>query len=114
MKKNCVEFVQQYDFRNILSVDLMKNLNFMNKVLQMYDVLSAWRVKLPRIMDARKELRMKKEFFGMSPLGKDKKLLISKLWRRVGKVNHQYFHSIIQTTKYLTRDIFQTICIMVQ
>lgn len=63
----------------------------MNKVLQMYDVLSAWRVKLPRIMDARKELRMKKEFFGMSPLGKDKKLLISKLWRRVGKVNHQYF-----------------------
>ena len=39
----------------------------MNKVLQMYDVLSALRVKLPRIMDARKELRMKKEFFGMSP-----------------------------------------------
>lgn len=26
MKKNCVEFVQQYDFRNILSVDLMKKL----------------------------------------------------------------------------------------
>ncbi len=26
MKKNCVEFVQQYDFRNVLSVDLMRHL----------------------------------------------------------------------------------------
>ena len=26
MKKNCVEFVQQFDFRNVLSVDLMKKL----------------------------------------------------------------------------------------
>lgn len=83
----------------------------MNKVLQMYDVLSAWRVKLPRIMDARKELRMKKEFFGMSPLGKDKKLLISKLWRRVGKVNHQYFslynsNNKIFDPRYIPDDLY--------
>ena len=62
----------------------------MNRLLSLYQHISLWRVKLPRLIDARKELNMKRDIFESYQLDEYKMLLIKKLWGGI-KFDKNYF-----------------------
>lgn len=62
----------------------------MNSILSLYDSISNFRVKLPRLLDARKEMRMKKGQLDLSKPDHNKQLFINELWGGV-RVNNKYF-----------------------
>lgn len=61
----------------------------MNKLLRFYDNISIWRVRIPRLIDARKELKLKSKNFNLKQLRKEDILKINGLWEGV-KPNHKY------------------------
>ena len=62
----------------------------MSKLLSLYAGLSNWRVKLPRLLDARKEMRMKRGYLDLSKPNKDKLLVINEYWGGI-RVDKKYF-----------------------
>ena len=63
----------------------------MNSILSLYDSISNFRVKLPRLLDARKEMRMKNGQLDLSKPDHNKQLFINELWGGVVRVNNKYF-----------------------
>lgn len=57
----------------------------MNSILSLYDSISNFRVKLPRLLDARKEMRMKNGQLDLSKPDYNKQLFINELWGGGGK-----------------------------
>lgn len=52
----------------------------MNPILKLFGILSEYRIKVPRLLDARKELSMKKANIPYGSVGKRNKLLIKGVW----------------------------------
>lgn len=61
------------------------------KILSVYDWISEWRVRLPRLIDARKEFRMKKPYLNCSRITAQQERAAKKYWGKLyGKIDNRY------------------------
>lgn len=79
-------------------------------LLKLWDYAGKWRIKLPRLMDARKELKMKSEYFQMPPLSKNNLREVEEFWKGV-KINKQYLslyneHNETFDPRYIPDDLY--------
>lgn len=79
-------------------------------LLKLWDYAGKWRIKLPRLMDARKELKMKSDYFQMPPLSKSNLREVEEFWKGV-KINKHYLslyneHNETFDPRYIPDDLY--------
>lgn len=79
-------------------------------LLKLWDFIGKWRIKLPRLIDARKELKMKSDYFQMSPLSKGDLQKVEDFWKDV-KINKKYLslyneHNENFDPRYIPDDLY--------
>lgn len=82
----------------------------MNKLLRIYDKISLLRVKLPRIIDARKELSLKNNYLSIRKLTPQESAAVKSFWGGV-KPNTKYLslyntHNTIFDPRYIPDDMY--------
>lgn len=52
----------------------------MNRILKIYDLIIKYRIQVPRVLDAKKELSMKSSYISFGKLTSDQKKIVRKFW----------------------------------